>query len=258
MQGADSPLVEGQIRGKWLQRLGTLFLSVKRADSGMNKFWMAMVLLVWAGCAHSNAALIVAAKGQASPYTTTDDIGVDAIPRPHLERRSGMPTAPPVQVAYGHQVPRVFRLLNPGEMRILLPQRKWKETGDAAGFAICGGEINGAGDCEAGGVFSKRTIPFVTPAEAVTGADPQAVLVEVEQQSRYLRLIFRIDPNATPSTVLPSGEGVSFGGAVSRKSASAEQMSTATSMPPAFVWLIGTLALTGVCVALAFPLSARY
>lgn len=107
-----------------------------------------------------------------------------------------------------------FRRLLPGEKRLLLPIKQWKVSDDGAGFEICGGSITRGGECEVGGFLSaSRSIPFVSPAEAVTAADPKAKLVEIERDKRYLRLIFTIDPASKATTSsLPSGSGISYGG----------------------------------------------
>lgn len=139
--------------------------------------------------------------------------GVRASPETTSQESAPVPQAP-VKVTDVRRYMSQFRKLLPGEKRLLLPIKQWKVSDDGTGFDICGGAITRRGECEVGGFLSaSRPIPFVSPAEAVTAADPNAKLVEIEREKRYLRLIFRIDPasKATRSS-LPSGSGISYGG----------------------------------------------
>lgn len=140
-----------------------------------------------------------------------------------------------------------FRKLRPGEKRLLLPIKQWKVSADGLGFDICGGAIRGNRVCEVGGAFSSQAIPFVSPAEAVTAADPNAKLVEIERHNRYLRLIFTIDQASSATTTsLPSGNGVSYGGVFPDSPPDAEEPKDAFSQILGLAsWLVplGTLAL---------------
>lgn len=134
-----------------------------------------------------------------------------------------------------------FRQLLPGEKRLLLPIKQWRVSADGAGFEICGGSITRGGECEVGGFLSaSRSIPFVSPAEAVTAADPKAKLVEIERENRYLRLIFTIDPasKATKSS-LPTGSGISYGGAFPNAESVPEEPASAIEQVASFItWLV--------------------
>jgi hypothetical protein len=139
-----------------------------------------------------------------------------------------------------------FRQLLPGEKRLLLPIKQWKVSDDGTGFDICGGAITRGGECEVGGFLSaSRSIPFVSPAEAVTAADPKAKLVEIEREKRYLRLIFTIDPASKATTSsLPSGSGISYGGAFPNAGSVPEEPAGAIEKIESFLtWLVplGTL-----------------
>lgn len=152
----------------------------------------------------------------------------------------------PVKVTDVRRYMSQFRQLLPGEKRLLLPIKQWKVSDDGKGFDICGGSITRGGECEVGGFLSaSRSIPFVSPAEAVTAADPKAKLVEIEREKRYLRLIFTIDPASKATTSsLPSGSGISYGGAFPNAGSIPEEPASAIERIASFLtWLVplGTL-----------------
>jgi hypothetical protein len=79
----------------------------------------------------------------------------------------------------------------------------------------------------------------------VTAADPKAKLVEIEREKRYLRLIFTIDPASKATTSsLPSGSGISYGGAFPNAGSVPEEPAGAIEKIESFLtWLVplGTL-----------------
>jgi len=157
----------------------------------------------------------------------------------------------PVKVTDVRRYMSQFRQLLPGEKRLLLPIKQWKVSDDGTGFDICGGSITRGGECEVGGFLSaSRSIPFVSPAEAVTAADPKAKLVEIEREKRYLRLIFTIDPASKATTSsLPSGSGISYGGAFPNAGSIPEEPASAIEQIASFLTWLVSLGTLGVLVS---------